>query len=78
MPYRSRTLAVARHSAHRLSVNASVATALILGWAAASLAAFAVADAGGVMELPIGALFAGQGGLIALVLIGVRIRDQRR
>jgi len=70
-------MAMDRRNSHRLDLSTGAATTLLLGWLAASLAAFAVADARGVLDLPVGALFAGQGALIGLVLVGVRFSHRR-
>lgn len=59
----------------RWNLNSLAVGALIGGWAFAALISFVLGDLAEMrfLDLPIGAYLAGQGALVAIVVVGIRI-----
>ncbi len=60
------------------SVNGAVASLLLGGWAIATGASFLLADATRFLDMPLGAFMAGQGALLGVVIVGVRVSGADR
>jgi len=54
-------------------VNRAMALLLLGGWALATALCFMAGDATRFLDLPLGAFMAGQGALLGVVIVGVRV-----
>ncbi len=61
-----------------VGVNGTVAFLLLGGWAVATGASFLLADATRFLDMPLGAFMAGQGALLGVVIVGVRVSGADR
>lgn len=67
-----------RASSGLAGVNGAVAALLLGGWAVATGASFLLADATRFLDMPLGAFMAGQGALLGVVIVGVRVSGADR
>lgn len=58
--------------------NGPLAALFLGGWALLIASAFLIGDAIRFLDLPLGALVAGQGALLGVVIVGVRVADAGR
>ncbi len=62
-----------RGAVRAMGVNGPLAAVLLGGWALLIAAGFLVGDAIRFLDMPLGAFVAGQGALLGVVVVGVRV-----
>lgn len=65
-------------SSRLATMNVAMAALLIAGWGVATAVGFLLEDSTRFLDLPLGAFIAGQGALLGVVIVGVRISGADR